>query len=250
MRSPCQALLPGLAPHRRHLGQRSVAPWQGATALLQRRVSIREPWRIAIETTETTCRSSASLLGECGGAANQTGDLSDQPSLPPVALRLTPKWLWVALLLLAVVPLSLAVVAGPDAVQARTAESPPAIPQGPTVRAAERAAPVHAQTVVLLVIDGIRWQEVFWGVDAKLAPRHGMAPSRVVSAERLVPALSRLRTEQGATVGAPGVGAPMHATGPVYRSLPGYMELLSGVPARHCLSNRCGGVRHPTLMDQ
>lgn len=108
---------------------------------------------------------------------------------------------------------------------------------------------LHANTVIVLVIDGIRWQEVFTGVDRKLAQRHGLEGTPRTASE-LVPNLHALRTEVGAAVGAPGVGPPLRASGPVYRSLPGYMELLSGRPAEYCLSNRCGSVRYPTLIDR
>jgi hypothetical protein len=65
-----------------------------------------------------------------------------------------------------------------------------------------------------------------------------------------MPNLYRLRVDAGAAIGAPGVGAAMHASGPVFKSLPGYMELFSGRPADYCGSNRCGKVRYPTLVDQ
>lgn len=108
--------------------------------------------------------------------------------------------------------------------------------------------PTHADSVIVLVIDGIRWQEVFSGVEPSLARKHGIAGYPRTASE-LVPNLYLLRTEEGAAVGAPGVGPPLRASGPVYRSLPGYMELLSGRPAEYCLSNRCGSVRYPTLID-
>jgi len=107
----------------------------------------------------------------------------------------------------------------------------------------------HAATVIVLVIDGIRGQEVFSGVDRKLARKHGIEEPLRGAAE-LVPNLHLLATREGAAVGAHGVGPALRASGPVYRSLPGYMELLSGRPAEYCLSNRCGSVRYPTLLDQ
>lgn len=107
----------------------------------------------------------------------------------------------------------------------------------------------HADTVIVLVIDGIRGQEIFSGVDATLARKHGIEAPLQGAAE-LVPNLHLLATRAGAAVGTPGVGPALRASGPVYRSLPGYMELLSGRPAEYCLSNRCGSVRYPTLLDR
>jgi hypothetical protein len=120
----------------------------------------------------------------------------------------------------------------------------------PAASGTAAAVPINADTVVLLVIDGIRWQEIFWGVDPRLAVRHGMQPARVVGAAELTPNLYRLRTQYGGAIGAPDIGDPIVASGPVYRSLPGYMELLSGKAAAYCKSNRCGSVRHLTLMDE
>ena len=108
----------------------------------------------------------------------------------------------------------------------------------------------HASTVIVLVLDGVRFQDVFEGVDAKLARQSGMSPSEVIDAERSLPHLYRLRSELGAAVGAPGTGPAMHASGPVFKSLPGYMELFAGRPAAYCSSNRCGRVRGDTLVDQ
>jgi hypothetical protein len=42
----------------------------------------------------------------------------------------------------------------------------------------------------------------------------------------------------------------MYASGPVFKSLPGYMELFAGRPAGYCASNRCGKVREETLVDR
>ena len=158
--------------------------------------------------------------------------------------------LWVALALSGVVAVAVAAL---SSLHAKALEPAGEAPSLASLRsAAPSAGPQsksYASTVVLLVIDGVRWQEVFSGVDAKLARRHGMRPERLLPAAGLLPHLTRLRTELGASIGAPGAGRPMFASGPAFRSLPGYMELLSGKPAPYCRSNRCGSVRYPTLMD-
>lgn len=162
-------------------------------------------------------------------------------------LRRRPVWLgWVALLGV-VVGLTLVF----DRVGAHA--SPALVPQvveRPTSRApAAHPERAHAQTVILLVIDGIRPQEVFSGVDPKLARKHSIDGPPEPASE-LVPNLHRLATQAGAAVGVPGLGPALRASGPVYRSLPGYLELLSGRPAKYCLSNRCGSARYPTLLDR
>lgn len=105
------------------------------------------------------------------------------------------------------------------------------------------------KTVVIVVIDGARWQEIFEGVDARLARQHGMKRAAVVPARSLFPELHALVENGGAALGAPGHGADISATGPAYLSLPGYMELFSGLPARHCSTNHCRPIKEQTLVD-
>lgn len=97
--------------------------------------------------------------------------------------------------------------------------------------------------VILVTIDGARWQEVFDGSDTALshAPRR---PSR-----ELVPNLERLARESGAAIGAPGRGL-IRATGPNFVSLPGYTEILTGRAPIGCQDNTCATIAVPTLLDE
>src|SRR5262245_34502845 len=79
------------------------------------------------------------------------------------------------------------------------------------------------RTVVLVAIDGVRWHEVFEGVDPALADRYGLTRSERLDAESLTPNLHRLMTREGAAIGAPGEGPEMVASGPNFMSLPGYI---------------------------
>jgi hypothetical protein len=110
------------------------------------------------------------------------------------------------------------------------------------------AAPAAA--VVLVVLDGVRWQEIFEGVDATLAHRQGLAPEEVVRAEALMPTLHEVLIAHGVAVGAPGHGPEMRATGPNYVSLPGYTEILTGRTSTHCQDNRCPRALEATLPDE
>jgi hypothetical protein len=98
--------------------------------------------------------------------------------------------------------------------------------------------------VVIVTLDGARWQEVFVGSDAQLSG----APA--VPAEALMPRLHALVTERGAAIGAPGRGAPMSASGPNFVSLPGYTEIFTGRRSHACADNECAPARLPTVMDQ
>ncbi|HVH46155.1 MAG TPA: alkaline phosphatase family protein [Labilithrix sp.] len=97
--------------------------------------------------------------------------------------------------------------------------------------------------VVVVTIDGVRWQEIFDGTDPTLAP----GPR--VPATKLVPNLYALGTERGAFVGAPGSGV-ISATGPEYLSLPGYSEIFHGRFLHGCRDNDCARTTSPTLLDE
>lgn len=96
--------------------------------------------------------------------------------------------------------------------------------------------------VVIVTIDGVRWQEIFTGTDLA---RSNEPP---IDARSLTPNLHRLGERHGAFVGAPGRGT-ISASGPNYISLPGYNEILGGRPAR-CQENSCGRTALPSLMDE
>jgi hypothetical protein len=112
---------------------------------------------------------------------------------------------------------------------------------------AEAAVPPVA--VVIVTIDGVRWHEVFEGVDPTLAETHGLPLSGVVGAADLTPNLHRIVATHGAALGAPGHGAPINASGPNFVSLPGYAELLSGRRVTDCKDNLCRGSGRRTLFD-
>lgn len=92
--------------------------------------------------------------------------------------------------------------------------------------------------LVLVTIDGVRWQEIFTGIDQDRAPALGAQ-----SVESLTPNLHAL----GAMMGGPGRGA-VEASGPNYVSLPGYREILSGRPSA-CQSNDCTDRAPRTFLD-
>jgi uncharacterized protein (DUF1501 family) len=99
------------------------------------------------------------------------------------------------------------------------------------------------EPVLIVTLDGVRWQEVFEGTDPVLsrAPR--------VPPEQLLPNLYAFATERGALVGAPGQGV-IRATGPEYVSLPGYTEILGGRGPTACTDNACARTSRPTLLDE
>lgn len=97
--------------------------------------------------------------------------------------------------------------------------------------------------MILVTVDGARWQEIFDGTDTALS----RAPKR--SAREIVPNLDRLARERGAAIGAPGRGV-IRATGPNFVSLPGYTEILTGRAPIGCQDNTCPTIAVPTLLDE
>ncbi len=147
----------------------------------------------------------------CSGAPRQVEKLQEQP-----AVALPPR---------SVVPAS-----------ARVELSPPRDPR--------------PKTVVLIVIDGARWQEIFSGTDRALAKIHALPESALRDGPQLVPALHGIIENGGAALGAPEHGAPIAASGPAFVSVPGYIEIFSGRPAVNCLNNRCRFSGERNLLDQ
>jgi hypothetical protein len=91
-----------------------------------------------------------------------------------------------------------------------------------------------APHVVLITIDGTRYQEVFQGTDPKLY--HNGAP---IPPRDLVPNLYGYFVDQGVAIGKL---TPMTASGPNFISLPGYLEITRGHPSTDCQRNDCDPV--------
>lgn len=127
----------------------------------------------------------------------------------------------------------------------------PVVDDGATERVeapvvAPAATPV-TRSVIVVTVDGARWQEVFHGVDAARGDALGFSSEEVVDGRALMPNLHALG-DRGVALGAPGVGAPISASGPNFASLPGYNELLSG-RAPTCQRNDCARTTDETLLD-
>ena len=93
--------------------------------------------------------------------------------------------------------------------------------------------------MVLVVLDGVRWQEVVYGADRALESKRGLNPLAWANPRDLMPNLHRFVDTRAVLMGAPGHGPPMRASGPHYISEPGYLEIFDGRPAPTCHSNEC-----------
>ncbi len=103
--------------------------------------------------------------------------------------------------------------------------------------------------VVLVTLDGSRFEEIFSGVDPVLAAEQRLPAERIVSAEELMPHLHGLM-RAGVALGAPGHGGAISASGPEFVSLPGYSEIFSGRRVTACKNNSCSGSHVPSVADQ
>jgi hypothetical protein len=104
-----------------------------------------------------------------------------------------------------------------------------------------------ADVVVLVVLDGVRWQDIAHGVDPTLGREAGSRPE---TARELMPHLHTLATTEGAGFAASLGSSGMFASGPRYVSLPGYLEMLTGRRDTACTSNDCERTPWPTLADE
>jgi Type I phosphodiesterase / nucleotide pyrophosphatase len=109
------------------------------------------------------------------------------------------------------------------------------------------AGPVQ---VVVVTLDGARYQEIFAGVDPQLARERGVPASGLQDAAHLMPNLRRLMSSEGAALGSPGRGPGISASGPQFVSLPGYSEIFTGRRVTGCLSNDCQGTTLRSIADE
>jgi hypothetical protein len=118
----------------------------------------------------------------------------------------------------------------------------------PTVTTSRPATALAPRNVIIVTIDGVRWQEVFGGVDGERARRAHLPACTRVDAATLLPNLHRHFFDGGVVVGAPG-RREMVASGPNFVSLPGYREIFTG-RASSCSSNFCDFISEPTVVDE
>ncbi|MBS0375376.1 MAG: alkaline phosphatase family protein [Proteobacteria bacterium] len=126
------------------------------------------------------------------------------------------------------------------------------------------AAPPSARNVVLVVCDGLRWQEVFQGADpvlladrsrpgswtpaAMLEARFGGASAEVRRA-RLMPFLWGTVARDGQVLGNPARGSRVSVANHAWVSYPGYSEMLTGNADPAIDRNEFGPNPHATVFE-
>jgi hypothetical protein len=105
---------------------------------------------------------------------------------------------------------------------------------------AQDAAPGPARHLIIVTLDGVRWQEFFGGADRDYLARDAQGNAgaaeqrfwRATPAERratLMPFLWGTAARQGQILGDPGSGSTSRLTNGLWFSYPGYSEMLAGV---------------------
>lgn len=104
------------------------------------------------------------------------------------------------------------------------------------------------RNVVLMMLDGVRWQEFFGTPDAALcaAPEYHGAQECMRSTEKLFAFTHAQVAPHGFVWGAPGSGTTATVANPASLSLPGYQSIFAGV-ATDCMDNACPRVGVETL---
>ncbi len=118
------------------------------------------------------------------------------------------------------------------------------------------AAPAFAQTaqpyVVLVTIDGYRWQELFRGADPTLVRDPAYRARYVdvpVRAEALTPFM-RSFAQSGVLIGDRDHGSCARVTNDYWFSYPGYAEILEGHPNPHIRRNHAGPNPEVTVLER
>jgi hypothetical protein len=108
-------------------------------------------------------------------------------------------------------------------------------------RVPEDAETSHPR-IVMITIDGVRWQDIFVG--PHLYPL--IYKGKAISARDLLPNLYQHFVDEGMVVGR---DSPFLATGPAHISLPGYLEIMRGHPSFDCQTNDCEPKIEETMAD-
>jgi len=131
-----------------------------------------------------------------------------------------------------------------------------------TVRGADLPAR-KTRTVVLIVSDGLRWQEIFSGADAGLLNdkeggswlpekelrRRYWRPDATSRRALLFPFLWGTVAKQGQILGNQALGSVAHVTNGKAFSYPGYNEMTTGYPNDAIDSNEFGPNPNPTVFE-
>jgi hypothetical protein len=97
--------------------------------------------------------------------------------------------------------------------------------------------------VILLTLDGVRWEEVFKGVDP------GQSMDSEGTHSRIFDYLTGTLTQQGPLIGNKEKGERVTVSNPAQNSLPAYQSIMAGA-TQPCTSNACGRIHVETFPER
>jgi len=112
--------------------------------------------------------------------------------------------------------------------------------------------PAQAPHVILVTIDGARWQDVFEGIDRTLATQRGYDRQLIETLAKpnaLTPRVHELVAKNGIALGRKSDCGIVRQASNTNISLPGYYEIFTARRTR-CMSNVCPAVSMPTILDR
>ncbi len=130
-----------------------------------------------------------------------------------------------------------------------------------TTTAVAQQRPPHTRNVILIVADGVRWQEVFHGADPALVQaaqgvedttrlRADFVRTDEADARRaLMPFLWDVIARRGQLIGDSALGSDAHVTNGLKFSYPGYNEMLTGAPDARIDRNDYGPNPNATVFE-
>ncbi|MGK5089605.1 alkaline phosphatase family protein [Bdellovibrionota bacterium FG-2] len=103
--------------------------------------------------------------------------------------------------------------------------------------------------VILVTVDGVRWQEVFRGLDPDLGATLSAEESAASSVAPFFEWLKGKALTEGFLWGNVDRGDDVRVANPSWKSLPAYQSIFAGA-TQACISNSCGRVAASTLQER
>lgn len=112
----------------------------------------------------------------------------------------------------------------------------------------------EAPNLIIIAIDGLRWQEVYTGIDSTVI-KNNQSKSNLKNIEKLYPNRETLMpffwktfSKKAKLFGNRGINSNVEVSNPYWLSYPGYSEMLSGFVDKKINSNAFGDNPNPTIL--
>lgn len=123
----------------------------------------------------------------------------------------------------------------------------------PQLALAQSGGALRTENSILVTLDGVRWQEVFGGADARprrrASPAGSLPPLAPQTRRELLPFLWGTVAAQGQLYGNRAFGNAVNVANHQHFSYPGYQEVLAGFPDPHIHTNAPVNNPHPSVLE-